>query len=218
MSNKEYDYNSNIARVKRVQFSLLSPEAIKGQATCKIVDHTLYITSQDGVSTPSPGGLYDAKMGVIDSNVICATCEQKSTLCPGHFGFIDLARPVFHMHFMSRILKVMKCICFRCSKLLLTDEELKKGKGKDIYETFDIIYDKSKKVKSCCNINGCGAIQPTRYVREGMGKLFAEWVNKDSPSKKVLIRADYVLKVFKRISDDDCVKLGFSPRFISLFL
>ena len=213
MSNKEYDYNANIARIKRVQFSLLSPEAIKGQATCKIVDHTLYITSQDGISTPSPGGLYDAKMGVIDSNVICATCEQKSTLCPGHFGFIDLARPVFNMHFMGRILKVMKCICFRCSKLLLSDEELKKGKGKDIYETFDIIYDKSKKVKSCCNINGCGAIQPTRYIREGIGKLFAEWVNKDSPSKKVLIRAEYVLKVFKRIRDDDCMKLGFSTNF-----
>ena len=49
MSNKEYDYNANIAKVKRVQFSLLSPEAIRGQATCKILDHTLYVTSQDGV-------------------------------------------------------------------------------------------------------------------------------------------------------------------------
>ena len=43
MSNKDYDYNSNISKVKRVQFSLLSPEAIKGQATCKVVTIIHYI-------------------------------------------------------------------------------------------------------------------------------------------------------------------------------
>ena len=43
---------------------------------------------------------------------------------------------------------------------------------------------KIKKNKSICNENGCGSIQPTRYTREGMGKLFAEWVNKDQPTKK----------------------------------
>ena len=113
----------------------------------------------------------------------------------------------------DRIMKLMRCVCFRCSKLLLNDEELRKGKGKDIYETFDLIHEKSKKIKVCDNENGCGALQPTRYTKEGMGKLFAEWLMKDQPTKKVLIRADYVLKVFKRITDEDCLKLGFSPNF-----
>ena len=137
MSNRDYEYNSNICKVEKVQFSLLSPEEIKNQSACKICDHTLYITSQDGVSTPSPGGLYDLKMGAIDSNVICETCEQKSSLCPGHFGYIELAKPVFHMHFLTRILKLLKCICFRCSKLLLDDDELDVV-GKDIYEKLNI--------------------------------------------------------------------------------
>ena len=118
------------------------------------------------------------------------------------------------MHFMPRIMKLMRCVCFRCSKLLLNSDELKKGKGKDIYETFDLIHEKSKKIKTCDNENGCGALQPTRYTKEGMGKLFAEWLVKDQPTKKVLIRADYVLKVFKRITDEDCIKLGFSPNFV----
>ena len=52
MSNRDYEYNSNICKVEKVQFSLLSPEEIKSQSACKICDHTLYITSQDGVSTP----------------------------------------------------------------------------------------------------------------------------------------------------------------------
>ena len=212
MSNRDYEYNSNICKVCKVQFSLLSPEEIKGQATCQIIDHTLYVTSQDGVSTPSPGGLYDLKMGAIDSNVICETCEQRSSLCPGHFGYIQLAAPVFHMHFMSRILKLLKCICFRCSKLLLSDEELD-VESKDIYEKFDLIYEKSKKKKICGCVNGCGSTQPTRYTKEGIGKVFAEWIYKDQDNKKVLVKPDYVLKIFKRITDEDCIKLGFSPNF-----
>jgi DNA-directed RNA polymerase II subunit RPB1 len=213
MSNRDYEYNSNICKVDKVQFSLLSPEEIKNQSACKICDHTLYITSQDGVSTPSPGGLYDLKMGAIDSNVICETCEQKSSLCPGHFGYIELAKPVFHMHFLQRILKLMKCICFRCSKLLLDDDELN-IESKDIYEKFDLIYEKSKKKKICGCVNGCGSIQPTRYTKEGIGKVFAEWIYKEKEnSKKVLVKPDYVLKIFKRITDEDCIKLGFSPNF-----
>ena len=92
-------------------------------------------------------------MGVIDSNVICATCRTENYIMSGSFWIYRFSKTCISYHFMNRILKVMKCICFRCSKLLLSDDELKKGKGKDIYETFDIIYDKSKKVKSCCNIN-----------------------------------------------------------------
>ena len=77
MSNKEYDYHANIAKVKKFNFHYYHLKQLKVKQLVRFNDHTLYITSQDGVSTPSPGGLYDAKMGVIDSNVICATCENK---------------------------------------------------------------------------------------------------------------------------------------------
>ena len=146
MSNRDYEYHSNISKIKKVQFSLLSPDEIKNQSTCKIIDHTLYTPSQDGVSIPAPGGLYNLKMGAIDSNVICETCGQRSSLCPGHFGYIELAAPVFHMHFISRTLKLLKCICFRCSNLLLDDDELNVD-SKDIYEKFDLIYEKSVAIK-----------------------------------------------------------------------
>lgn len=41
------------------------------------------------------------------------------TECPGHFGHIDLAKPVFHVGFISKIMKVLRCVCFFCSKLLV---------------------------------------------------------------------------------------------------
>lgn len=45
---------------------------------------------------PKMGGLMDPRMGTIDRNFKCQTCGEGMSECPGHFGHIELARPVFH--------------------------------------------------------------------------------------------------------------------------
>lgn len=42
------------------------------------------------------GGLNDPRMGTTDRNFKCQTCGEGMSECPGHFGHIELARPVFH--------------------------------------------------------------------------------------------------------------------------
>ena len=42
-------------------------------------------------------GLMDPRMGTIDRNFKCQTCGEGMSECPGHFGHIELARPVFHV-------------------------------------------------------------------------------------------------------------------------
>ena len=42
------------------------------------------------------GGLNDPRMGTTDRNFKCQTCGEGMAECPGHFGHIELARPVFH--------------------------------------------------------------------------------------------------------------------------
>ena len=39
--------------------------------------------------------------------------------CPGHFGHIELAKPVYHIGFFNKTLRVLRCVCFYCSKLLV---------------------------------------------------------------------------------------------------
>ena len=39
--------------------------------------------------------------------------------CPGHFGHIALNSPVYHAGMLSYIMKILKCVCFNCSKLLV---------------------------------------------------------------------------------------------------
>jgi DNA-directed RNA polymerase II subunit RPB1 len=45
---------------------------------------------------PKVGGLLDPRLGTIDRNFKCQTCQESMADCPGHFGHIELTRPVFH--------------------------------------------------------------------------------------------------------------------------
>ena len=48
------------------------------------------------IHKPKMAGLMDPRMGTIDRNFKCQTCGEGMSECPGHFGHIELARPVFH--------------------------------------------------------------------------------------------------------------------------
>lgn len=37
--------------------------------------------------------------------------------CPGHFGVIKLAEPVFHHGFMGKVKKVLETVCHNCGKI-----------------------------------------------------------------------------------------------------
>lgn len=45
---------------------------------------------------PKLGGVLDPRMGTIDRNFKCQTCGENMTECCGHFGHVELVKPVFH--------------------------------------------------------------------------------------------------------------------------
>lgn len=64
-------------------------------------------------------------MGSLSFQERCKTCDctysgsgSKMDDCPGHFGHIELCRAVYHCGLIDDILKVLRCVCFHCSKLL----------------------------------------------------------------------------------------------------
>lgn len=68
---------------------------------------------------PKLGGLMDPRQGVVERTAKCQTCAGNMTTCPGHFGHIELAKPVFHVGFLTKTVKILRCVCFYCSKLLI---------------------------------------------------------------------------------------------------
>ena len=183
----ELSYNDQkveIQEVKGIQFSILSPEEIKKRSVVNITKTDTYAGNE-----PVIGGLFDSRMGVLEHNKICSTCEQKNVFCPGHFGHIELAKPVFHAMFFDITKKILKCICYRCSRILISpqtaNEDLKNDMSKIMaiknnqkrWEAYFKLCNTTTKIKSCGDDKhiGCGAKQPDRYNKESaMRELLTE--------------------------------------------
>ena len=43
--------------------------------------------------------------------------------CAGHFGYIQLELPVFHVGFFRHTIVILQCICKKCSRVMLPEEE-----------------------------------------------------------------------------------------------
>ncbi|CAR30106.1 DNA-directed RNA polymerase II subunit RPB1 [Lachancea thermotolerans CBS 6340] len=226
----EFPYSSAPLRtVKEVQFGIFSPEEVRAISVAKI---EFPETMDETQMRAKVGGLNDPRLGSIDRNYKCQTCGEGMNDCPGHFGHIELAKPVFHIGYISKIKKVCECVCMHCGKLLLDEHsELMRQaiKIKDPKRRFNAVWSLCKAKMVCetevpsdndpaqyVSRGGCGNTQPS--VRKDGLSLVGTWKkdkgadDADQPERRV-ISADEVLNVFKHISPEDSVRLGFNEDF-----
>ena len=191
----------DIKNVEGIQFSISSPEDIRKHS---VVEVTKFETYDKDI--PVVKGLFDIRMGVTDRDMICATCNQKNTYCPGHFGHIELAKPVLNYHFIHTILKIMKCVCFKCSKLLIDKESeiCKLISKKSSKIRWSEVYNLCSKIKTCGQetVDGCGCKQPSNYKIDGVVGINLHWKEENMPEKKELIDVDHIKGILERITDD----------------
>ena len=90
--------------------------------------------------TPVLNGVHDLRMGSIDNQVKCETCMQTfddvegTFSCQGHFGHIELAKPVPKLQFLGSLagkgnksnplLNALKRICYHCSRVMIPQAAL----------------------------------------------------------------------------------------------
>ena len=171
------EYTSRIDKIVGLQFSLFSPEEIERRSVAEIFTHETY----DG-DTPKIGGLFDPRMGMLEHGAICPTDGLDNKFCPGYFGHINVAVPIFHTQFMSYIIKIAKNTCLRCSKLYIdpnSPEVRKKIQKMSNFQKFQYITGLCSKIKSCGsdNVNGCGAKKPSLVKKDpqNISKIIVEW-------------------------------------------
>lgn len=206
--------SSEIEPIVGIQFGIFSPEEIEKRSVVEITTRTTYEGNE-----PKIGGLFDPRMGVLENGKTCRSCGNTNHNCPGHFGHYRLARPVYYIQFFDYILNVLKCVCIRCSKLLI-DKELHKGMLKRRGEArWRDLLNKSGKIVRCGQEteDGCGARQPKKYIREGIARIMAEWDNVEGPvaegqgtNLKQILEVEYVLRLFRRITDEDVDFMGLN--------
>ena len=205
----------NVSKIIAIQFSLLSPEEIVNGSVVEIVSRDTY-----NGNLPAIGGIFDPRMGVLEGNILCPTDGLNNIQTPGYFGHIHLARPVFYIQFLNTIQKILKCVCFKCSKLLVDKEKHMFVLNMANEQRWKYVFNISSKIRRCGEdiTNGCGCLQPYKIRKEGLATLYADWktTNADDAGDKsgqdvsIKITPEMTIKIFKRMTDDDINFMGFS--------
>ena len=142
MSSKSQ--HKNCSKIVGIQFSILSPDEIRKGSVAEITSRDTYINNK-----PIIGGLFDPRMGVLEPGLICPTDGLDYMQTPGYFGHIELARPVFYIQYLSTILKILRCVCFKCSKLLISKEKYKQAMKMIGDARWKYVFALASKMKRC---------------------------------------------------------------------
>ena len=98
----------------------MSPDDIRKMSVVRVETPDTY----DSDGYPIENGLMDPRLGVLDPSLKCHTCGVRGGDCQGHFGSIELARPVLHVGFGDIIHKILRSTCNECGRVLLPEDVL----------------------------------------------------------------------------------------------
>lgn len=71
----------------------------------------LYKIHENGTKTPAEYGPLDGRLGPSEKGKTCLTCGEEAARCVGHYGYIKLALPVFHIGHFRPTINMLSCIC-----------------------------------------------------------------------------------------------------------
>ncbi len=195
--------------IEYIKFGVLSPEQIRKLSVAKLTVPDTY--NEDGY--PIEGGLLDQRLGVIDPGLVCKTCGARAKVCPGHFGHIELVRPVIHSEFAKVIYMLLQSTCQECGRVLLNEDQIADlreimktivvSEGEEEGET-DKTNEKNqilKRLRSIKKCPHCGALQ--------------EKIKFEAPTYFYVgerrLKPDEIKERLSKISDEDLKLLGIDP-------
>ncbi len=112
--------------IKKLKFRVFSPERVRQIAVATVEVPDTY--NEDGL--PIKNGLMDLRMGVIDPGLRCKTCGGKIKGCKGHFGKIELIRPVVHVGYSKKVYQILAMTCRKCGRVMLEEDDISKYREK----------------------------------------------------------------------------------------
>lgn len=105
--------------IESIEYGLMNPEEIKELSVKRIDKVEVY----DADGYPVEGGVMDPSLGVIDPGMVCRTCGKRIGDCKGHFGRIELSKPVINVLYNKKVYNLLRFTCTECKASLVKDED-----------------------------------------------------------------------------------------------
>jgi DNA-directed RNA polymerase beta' subunit len=106
---------SEVSEISRISFGILSPEEINKMSCCEVTSVKVVDKGEN---------IHSLYMGTIENGKVCKTCDSDVWECPGHFGHFKLEHPVVNPIFVNDVANILRCICFKCYKFMLSEDHL----------------------------------------------------------------------------------------------
>ena len=194
-----------------VEFGMASPEEIRQSGVMEITRSELY-----GKGLPLDGAVNDMRLGTTESKYRCATCKRDVKSCMGHPAYLNLSFPVPHYLCMDKIVKVLRCVCFWCSSLLV-DKDNAQMKRKFSFKRSPS--DRLAAISTYCKKKTCTVCQGPcpEYNRNGPyltcsfpeGTVFAD--AEEEAFAREPFDAKKARQILEQISDENCEFIGINP-------
>lgn len=199
-------------QIKSITFSVLSPDEITRQAVVEVDEPNLY-----SKGLPTPGAANDLRLGSVDRRLRCSTCKHGVETCMGHPGKITLAVPVVHWLYLDTVVKILRCCCFWCQRIIIDPEHrdnVRRFAPKTYSKRVSAISVYCKNKKKC---HFCGGPQPD-WTKEGLSVkgVWPESTEFESDEEKKYandtpITVGLARDLLSFFGDDDCRFLGLRP-------
>lgn len=200
---------NNPSKIIGIQFSIFSPEEIEKYSVVEITNKETYV----GIK-PKIGGLFDPRMGVSEPGMICPTDAMNYIDSPGYFGHVKLSKPVFYIQYLDTVIDILKCVCHKCGKLLISKNTYKSLLNYSREKRWSKVLElcKNTQIKRCGDDtdNGCGCLRAIKIKQDGFASIVAEWSGVQDESLSIKITPDMAISILKKISDEDVNFMGFS--------
>ena len=148
-------------KIRSVKFSLMSPTEIGKCGVFHVFERNLYQMPQ---RVPLQNGILDPRMGTTDKKgAECATCKGKLIDCAGHFGYVKLEMPVFHIGYFKNVIAILQQVCKTCSRVMVSEEEKRQYLRRFRSPRLEIVPRRAlskklaEKCKRCRSCPHCGA-------------------------------------------------------------
>ena len=120
--DRKYNIDEDLSEtglVTGVKFSVYGANEALGYSVVPITSSDM----NDGTNPniPKCNGVNDPRMGPLSnqSPYDCPTDSMDYIKCPGYFGHIQLAKPVYWIHYLDYVIKILRFVCINCGPLLI---------------------------------------------------------------------------------------------------